>query len=523
MKLWPIFAFCLLAQFASFNVLSDTKQNKTPTSFVFSQSMPKDGNLVLGIHANSELGSFGKEIDSRSNGGLTHAINATKFEAKPETSQLITAPKNSGFNQILLVGLGDKIKKLDNAQLHKIGGSAIQAAIKTFKNNIQMAFDLPIEQSANIAYGSKLGSYYFDKYYTDEERQKYQSTIQFITPEADNAKAFFKQNLDPVANAIWLSRDMSNEPANIIYPQSFVKRWKKHFKGLDNIKIKVLDEKDMLKKGMGAIYGVGRGSKRPPRMMIVEYMGGKRGDAPVALVGKGITFDTGGISIKGSNNMWNMKFDMSGAASAIGTIHALAGRNAKVNVVGIAALAENMPGANAQRPGDVVTSMSGKTIQIRSTDAEGRLVLADGVYYGDITYNPSLLVDLATLTGSASRALGKDYAAYFSRHDELAPLFIAMGKETGDEVWPLPLNDNHFKAIENDVADVMNSGPGAPGASAGAAFIGTFIRESTPWVHLDIAGVAWNEKSTPLKASPGSTSFGIQLLNGYIKEHFEDK
>jgi leucyl aminopeptidase len=290
---------------------------------------------------------------------------------------------------------------------------------------------------------------------------------------------------------------------------------------MDNLKIRVYDENDMLKKNMGAIYGVGRGSQRPPRMMIVEYMGGNKGDAPVVIVGKGITFDTGGISIKGSKNMWDMKFDMSGAASTIGTVYAMASRKAKVNVVAIAALAENMPGANAQRPGDVVTSMSGKTIQIRSTDAEGRLVLADGIYYADITYNPALLIDLATLTGSAGRALGKDYAALFSRHDDLATKFISMGKLTGDEVWHLPLNDNHFKAIENNVADVMNSGPDAPGASAGAAFIGTFVRDDTPWVHLDIAGVAWNDKATPIKASPGSSSFGIRLINGYIKEHFE--
>jgi leucyl aminopeptidase len=221
--------------------------------------------------------------------------------------------------------------------------------------------------------------------------------------------------------------------------------------------------------------------------------------------------------------MWNMKFDMSGAASTMGIIYALAAREARVNVVGIAALAENMPGPNAQRPGDVVTSMSGKTIKIRSTDAEGRLVLADGVYYGDTKYDPVLLVDLATLTGSASRALGKDYAALFSRHEELVDKFVEVGIETGEQVWQLPLNDNHFKAIENDIADIMNSGPSAPGASAGAAFIGTFVRDTTNWVHLDIAGVAWNDSATPTKASPGSPAYGIRLMNEYIKTYHEAK
>jgi leucyl aminopeptidase len=507
-----------LASFSSF-----AKEHKTnpPTQVSFSDSLQKTNNLVLGVFSNNELGLFGKLLDQQSNQGIKHALSVTEFEAKVKSSQLITAPKDSGFKQILLIGLGDKTTTLTTRQLQETGGKAVQAAVKAFKADFQMAFDMSPENSAQIAYGAKLGSYYFDKYYTDKDRIKHLKSFSLVTPHAKKAKTIFQQQLNPVANAIWYTRDISNEPANVIYPESFVKRWKKHLKGLDNIKIKVFDETDMLKKGMGAIYGVGRGSQRPPRMMVVEYRGGKKGDAPVVIVGKGITFDTGGISIKGSKNMWNMKFDMSGAASAIGSVHALAGRNAKVNVVGIAALAENMPGANAQRPGDVVTSMSGKTIQIRSTDAEGRLVLADGVYYGDVTYNPPLLIDLATLTGSASRALGKDYAALFSRHDELAEPFIKMGQQTGEQVWHLPLNKNHFKAIENTVADVMNSGPTAPGASAGAAFIGTFVRETTPWVHLDIAGVAWNDKPTDLKASPGSTSFGIQLLNGYIKEHFE--
>lgn len=515
----------LLLSIAVLFVVHDTNaeqnRNNKPTTINFISVMPASGNLVLGIYENDELGFYSKSIDKNSNGGLSHALKATEFKAKIMSSQLITAPMNSGFDQILLIGLGEKGESKTDIEWQNIGGYAIQKAVKIFKTAPAITLDTTSDVAANFAYGAKLGSYYFDKYYTDQERHKHQQQITFVTPQSKKANAIYSQQLNPVANAIWHTRNMSNEPANVIYPESFVQQWSLHLKGLDNIKIRVYDEKDMLEKNMGAIYGVGQGSKRPPRMMIVEYMGGNKGDAPVVIVGKGITFDTGGISIKGSKNMWNMKFDMSGAASTIGTIYALASRNAKVNVVAIAALAENMPGANAQRPGDVVTSMSGKTIQIRSTDAEGRLVLADGIYYADITYNPALLIDLATLTGSAGRALGKDYAALFSRHDELATKFISMGKLTGDEVWHLPLNDNHFKAIENNVADVMNSGPDAPGASAGAAFIGTFVRKETPWVHLDIAGVAWGDKVTPTKASPGSSSFGIRLLNGYIKEYFE--
>ncbi|TDR22546.1 leucyl aminopeptidase [Marinicella litoralis] len=500
-------------------------QAKTPTEITqieLSNQLPTNGNLVLGVYESGQLGDYGKNIDNNSQGGLTHAIQATGFEAKVMQSKLIPGPMGSGFDQIMLVGLGLQDGENTTLQWQEIGGNALQVAVEAFKTVPAMAFDTDsIESVANLAYGAKLGSYYFDKYYTDAERHKRQVMINVITSKVAAVKAHYMHQLDPLANAIWHTRNMSNEPANVIYPESFVAQWQAHFKGMKNIKIRVYDEQDMIKNGMGAIYGVGRGSQRPPRLMVVEYMAGEPNDAPVVVVGKGITFDTGGISLKNPPNMWNMKFDMSGAASSIGTLYALAGRQAKVNAVGIAALAENMPGAKAQRPGDVVTSMSGKTIQIRSTDAEGRLVLADGVYYGDVTYDPALLIDLATLTGSVGRALGKDYAGIFTRHDELIKDFIATGQQTGEKLWQLPLNDNHFKAIENNVADVMNSGPDAPGASAGAAFIGTFVRDTTPWIHLDIAGVAWNDKTTAIKASPGSTSFGIQLLNQYIKDHYE--
>ncbi len=521
MKSWPFLLLisCLIFNFNMATAATDTP----PTEVIFSAQLPTEGNLVLGVYANAQLGPLGTSIDQQSQGDLAHAIKVTEFEAEINTTQLITAPKASGLAQILLVGLGEKSAEHSALDWQELGGNAVQVAVETFKSAPALAFDVETATTtAELAYGAKLGSYYFDKYFTDTERRKHQDKLTIISGDVDATASYYRQELEPVANAIWFTRDISNEPANVIYPESFVAQWQQHFKGMDHIKIKVLDEQDMLDKNMGAIYGVGRGSQRPPRMMVVEYMNGDKGDAPVVLVGKGITFDTGGISLKNPTNMWNMKFDMSGAASVMGTLYALAGRDAQVNVVAIAALAENMPGANAQRPGDVVTSMSGKTIQIRSTDAEGRLVLADGNYYGDTTYNPALLVNLATLTGSASRATGKDYAAMFSRHDDLATQFIAMGKLTGDQVWQLPLNDNHFEAIEADVADVMNSGPDAPGASAGAAFLGTFIRDTTPWVHLDIAGVAWDDNTTPIKASPGSTSFGIRLLNGYIKQHFEN-
>jgi leucyl aminopeptidase len=491
------------------------------TRVTFSDDIPNNGALVLGVFEDGELGRYGEAINNRSNGSLTHAIEASGFMGKAMNTLVIPAPMGSGYNQIMLVGLGKKGTSMEPLTWQDIGGNAAQKAINAFGNAPSMVFDVDADNIANIAYGAKLGSYYFDKYYTADGSKKSQEELTIISKNPKAAESIFAAELNPVANAMWHTRDISNEPANVIYPESFVERWTEHFDGMDNITIKIFDENDMLEMNMGAIYGVGRGSIRPPRIMIVEYMGGDDGDNPVVIVGKGITFDTGGISLKNPPNMWDMKFDMSGAASAIGTIHALAGRGAKVNAVGIAALAENMPGGNAQRPGDVVTSMSGKTIQIRSTDAEGRLVLADGIYYGDITYDPPLLVNMATLTGSARAALGSDYAALFTRHQDLVAGFIEMGKKTGDEVWQMPLNNNHFRAVQNNVADVMNAGPTAPGASAGAAFIGSFVREETNWVHLDIAGIAYSDTASPTKSSPGSRAYGVRLLNGYIKEHYE--
>ena len=507
----------LLAFFVGVPSLSAIAQ----TTVMFTDQMRESKGIALGVFEDGRLGPLGARLNRSADGALAYAISAAEFDGKSMKTLLVPAPDGIDAKQILLVGLGVEDGDLEDLTYQNMGGDAAQKAVVAFKDDFAFVMDLEDNALAQFGFGAKLGSYYFDKYYTDPDSQKSVGELTIVAANYSEAQSLFEAELNPVANAVWYARDISNEPANVIYPQSFVDRWTGHFDGMDNVSIKVIDEEEMLELGMGAIYGVGRGSKRPPRMMIVEYMGGRDSDAPVVIAGKGITFDTGGISLKNPPNMWNMKFDMSGAASAVGTIHALAGRGAEVNAVAIAALAENMPGGNAQRPGDVVKSMSGKTIQIRSTDAEGRLVLADGLYYGDMTYNPVALINLATLTGSARRALGGDYGALFSRHDDLADTLLALGEKTGDALWRLPLNDNHFKAIKNNVADVMNSGPTAPGASAGAAFLGTFVRETTPWAHFDIAGIAYSDTASPTKASPGSRGFGIRLLNAYVKEYHE--
>ncbi|REJ77956.1 MAG: leucyl aminopeptidase [Acidobacteria bacterium] len=492
----------------------------TPFNISFVSGLPENGSVVLGIGDDLALDRFGKELNRVSNSGLSDVIKKMGFKGKKLTYEVIPAPAGSKFSRILLVGLGNT-EALTALDWRKIGDLAVRSSVKHFGKAAPIAIDTNPRGTANIAFGASLGAYGFDKYFTDKARHKRQSELIVASYDANASATIFNAEHKSVAEGVWFTRDVSNEPSNVIYPETFVAFWKDRFEGLDNIKITVLDVDDMLEMNMGAIYGVGRGSVRPPRILVVEYNGGQAGDKPVALVGKGITFDSGGISLKNPDGMWDMKFDMSGAASVMGATYGIAGRGAKINVVAVAALAENMPDGNAQRPADVVRTMSGKTVSIRSTDAEGRLVLADAVYYTESKYEPAILVDLATLTGSAARALGDDYAAMFSRHEELFQGFIDAGKATGEEVWQLPLNENHFKAIKHDVADVMNSGPSAPGASAGAAFIGYFIKDTTKWVHFDIAGVDMTTSARTFQSSSGSRSFGVLLLNEYVKRNYE--
>ena len=293
------------------------------------------------------------------------------------------------------------------------------------------------------------------------------------------------------------------------------------FRGVPRVRITVLDEKDMERAGMGSLLGVGMGSARPPRLLIVEYNGSDSEDAPVVFAGQGGTVDTGGISIKGSKGLWRMKYDMSGAAAVTGTVLALAKRKAPVDAVAIAALVENMPSQKAQRPGDVRTSMSGKTIEVVNTDAEGRLILADAVWYGQETFDPAVLVDVATLTGSIRVALGASYAGLFSRHDELAEQLLAAGATAGEDLWRMPLHPDYVKMIKSDIADVKNSVEGGyGGASTGAEFIGSFVKPETRWAHLDIAGKAW-EFEGRVDSPRGAAGWGVRLLDQFVRDNYE--
>jgi leucyl aminopeptidase len=319
-----------------------------------------------------------------------------------------------------------------------------------------------------------------------------------------------------LADGVALARDLISEPANVIYPESFVDRTRKALAGTRGVTIDVLDETQMERMGMGAILSVGKGSARPPRMLVIHYRGSNA--QPVVLAGKGITFDTGGISIKPGAGLWRMKGDMAGAAAVVGTIHALAKSGAPVNVVAIAALAENMPGDAATRPGDIVRAMNGKTIEVLNTDAEGRMVLADAVAYGERQFKPAAIVDIATLTGAKVTALGSDHAALFARNDGLAAQLEAASETTGEKVWRLPLTDAYSTSIKSqfaDYANVSDGGGGAPGAAYGAAFIGAFVTPATPFAHLDIAGMQFG--ITGALTPTGVDAFGVRLLESFVR------
>ncbi len=417
------------------------------------------------------------------------------------------------FAEIHLIGIGEG--DLARRDWEDFGGKAGMIGRSSKASRVAIiAGEANDAASMDIAFGAAIGQYSFDKYKSDATAVS--GEIAIVTGEPAALKRRYEAGKTHLAEAVAWVRDMQSEPANVLYPEEFVRRANNLFRGVRNISVNVLDVRDMEQLGMGAILGVGKGSVRPPRMMIVRYNGGAAGEAPLVFAGKGITFDSGGISLKQNRGMWGMKADMTGAAVVMGAVSSLAKSKAPVNVIAIAALAENMPGGRAQRPGDVVRSMSGKTIEILSTDAEGRLVLSDAVWYAQQEYKPRLLVDVATLTGSVGGALGDEYAGLFSRDDAIADRLLETGQVAGEDLWRLPLHPNHDIQIKSFIADVKNSDTGAPGASTGAAFIGAFINPETNWAHLDIAGVDW--RNEPLPTVPnGASGFGVRLLDALAR------
>jgi leucyl aminopeptidase len=374
-------------------------------------------------------------------------------------------------------------------------------------------------QAAAVASGVRLRAYRFDRYKTKKKDGEDTGLRAQISLAVDDVAAARKMSAGTghLVDGVVLARELVNEPPNVLYPEEFARR-AGQLRKLGVI-VEVLDVKAMTKLGMGALLGVAQGSARPGRTVIMRWNGGKSGEQPVAFIGKGVCFDTGGISIKGAASMEDMKGDMGGAACVVGLMHALAARKARANVVGAIGLVENMPDGNAQRPGDIVTSMSGQTIEIINTDAEGRLVLADVLWYVAQKFKPKFMVDLATLTGAIMVALGTEHAGLFCNNDELADRLLKAGQDTGERLWRMPLAPEYDKQIDSQFADMKNTGGRHGGSITAAQFLQRFV-DNTPWAHLDIAGTAMGAPKTEINQSWGS-GFGVRLLERLVADHYE--
>ncbi|MES2342868.1 MAG: leucyl aminopeptidase [Pseudomonadota bacterium] len=463
---------------------------------------------------------FEGEAASVQGGAFAKALAGARFTGAKGQTLDVLAPAGSDAARVVLVGAG-KAGDFD-AMAAETAAASAYGAVKT-SGLTTLRVVLPgadAIKASRAAFGVRLAAYRFDKYRTKEAAEKKPSVVktEVVTTEADAAVTAFA-DLAALADAISFSRDLVSEPPNVLYPAEFAKRVKQLEElGLE---VEILGEAEMMKLGMGSLLGVGQGSIRESQLAILKWNGADDKKAqPIAFVGKGVCFDTGGISIKPADNMEHMKTDMGGAAAVSGLMHVLAGRKAKVNAVGILGLVENMPDGNAQRPGDVVTSMSGQTIEIINTDAEGRLVLADAVWYCQQRFKPKFMVDLATLTGAIIIALGDDVGGLFSNNDELSGNLLAASNAEGEPLWRMPLPAQYDKNIDSMIADMKNTG-GRPGGSITAAmFIQRFVN-GVPWAHLDIAGTAWKKPSTVPTIPEGATGFGVRLLNRMVADKYE--
>ncbi len=486
-------------------------------------SLPASGSLVLLAAEGGVLGDFGGKVDKDLQGQIRRAISTSGFEGKKDQWINVIAPAGHDGLTVIVYGTGNS-EKLTQRDVELLGGGIAGAlqACKAKEASIaaelagKPAVDAPTA-AALLASGARLRVYSFDKYKTKKKDEGPKlGSLTILTADPAGARKAFRP-YDAVADAVHLARDLVNEPANVLYPEELARRIKELTKlGVD---VQVLDPRQMQRLGMAALLGVAQGSVHPARLVVMRWNGGRKGDRPVAFVGKGVTFDTGGISIKPAQGMEDMKGDMGGAAAVVGAMAALAARKAPANVVGVVGLVENMPDGNAQRPGDVVKSMSGQTIAVLNTDAEGRLVLADVCWYTQKEFKPRLMVTLATLTGAIIVALGKENAGLFSNNDELSERLFAVGQATGEKVWRMPLSPEYDKIIDSDVADVKNTGGRNAGSITAAQFIQRFVND-VPWAHLDIAGTAMDSVKSPINQSWGS-GWGVRLLNRLVEDYYQ--
>jgi leucyl aminopeptidase len=471
-------------------------------------SMP----IFVGVYEDLNLSFYDSHLIGKT---IATIIKKLPFKGEKKEKMDVLVPFNDDFAQIILIGLG---KEKERDSLQNIGGH-IQGIASTFKEKeygVLLPFDP--ETLACVAEGIILKSWHFDIYKTKKKERP--QTVNILSNDVSLSTTTYDP-LKCVAEGVHLTRHVISEPPNVIYPETLAQKAKSELEPL-GVKVEIFDEKELEKLGFRTLLAVAMGSEKKARVAVLQWNGGNKDDKPVAFVGKGVTFDSGGINIKPSNGMEDMKYDMGGSGVVLGLMKALALRKAKVNAVGVMGIVENMPSGAAQRPSDVVVSLSGQTIEVLNTDAEGRLVLADALWYTQDRFKPSYMIDLATLTGAIVVALGQDHAGLFSNDDTLANQLSEVGTITNEKLWRLPLGEMYEKDVDSDIADIQNVGAGrGAGSITAAQFLKRFVND-TPWAHLDIAGVAWRKKEMPLSVK-GATGFGVRLLNEWVKKFVEPK
>ena len=485
---------------------------------------PDTGIVVIGVFEGRKLTLAANTYNEKMGGSLEKTMEVAGFQGKKGEKLSLMAPHGTNIDRLILVGLGSFDDCCEKAATH-IGSALAPESMKAPCENVSILLNgvsIPKlknhEVAAFVATGLLMRSYRFSKYKTDlKEKDKHKISELVVTTDfPEEADKFFEVQ-SRIVEGVFMTRNLMCEPPNVLTPSAMAHEISQ-LKNL-GVKIEILEEAELKKMGMGALLAVAQGSDNPPYVAIMHWQGGEPDEAPIALVGKGVTFDTGGISLKPPSKMDEMKMDMGGAAVVAGTMKALAGRKAKANVIGIVGLVENMPSGNAYRPGDVVNSLSGKTIEVLNTDAEGRLVLADILWYAQNRFKPQLMIDLATLTGAVVVALGTKYAAAMGTDQKTIDSLKQTGEFLGEHVWQLPLDDRYDRDINSKMADVKNTGAHGAGTITAAHFLKRFVND-VPWVHLDIAGVAWSSEPHPL-SGPYPSGFGVRLLNSFIEKNYE--
>ncbi|MBS0550220.1 MAG: leucyl aminopeptidase [Proteobacteria bacterium] len=489
-------------------------------------AIPKafSGNVAALVGGDKQLLGAAQAIDKAGSGALGRAMASSRFTGAKGQSLMVLG--QAGLGRLMLLGVG-KGRDLDARTAENLGGQIVADANAAGQTSVTVVIDAvkgsrltPGQIAAHVALGAQLRNYRFDKYKTKDKPEQKNSLTAITVAVAGPAEARRAYDrLSPAIDAVFFTRDLVSEPANELYPVEFARRAKELAKL--GVKVQILGEAEMKKLGLNVLLAVGQGSSRESQLLVMTWMNGPKNQKPVALIGKGVCFDTGGISLKPAGGMEDMKWDMGGAGAVVGAMKLIAGRKAKANVVAVCALVENMPDGNATRPGDVVKSLSGQTVEIINTDAEGRLILCDAMWYCQEKFKPQAMVELSTLTGAIIISLGHERAGLFSNDTPLSNKLRGAGALVGEKLWRMPLGPNYDKLIDSEIADMKNVSNGRDGGSITAAqFLQRFVQPGVAWAHLDIAGMAWSSKGNAT-CPKGATAYGVRLLDRLIADNYE--